>query len=240
MAHRVTPYAHRGDHAGVIENSDRAVQRAASRRGFWLETDVRASADGQVVLAHDASLKRSWGVDWIVGETRWSQLASLEGPAGEHLTTLPEVLEAYPTLHINIDPKDDAVVQPLLRVLRDADALDRVLVASFSANRIEWIRAHAPEIATGASPVEVAALVVASATTLPPGLWARRFDAVQVPPAAGPIKIVTPRFVATCHRLGVPVHVWTVNDRAVMERMVACGVDGIMSDDLPIFANLHM
>ena len=44
------------------------------------------------------------------------------------------------------------------------------------------------------------------------------------------ISVVTPRFVANAHRIGVPVHVWTINERTEIERLLDLGVDGIMTD----------
>ena len=46
------------------------------------------------------------------------------------------------------------------------------------------------------------------------------------------LKIVTPAFVRTAHALGIQVHVWTINDAPVMERLLDLGVDGVMTDDI--------
>jgi glycerophosphoryl diester phosphodiesterase len=54
-----------------------------------------------------------------------------------------------------------------------------------------------------------------------------------VPPGLGLIRVIDPRFLAAAHRRGLPVHAWTINDRAEMERLLDLGVDGIMTDDAP-------
>ena len=55
-------------------------------------------------------------------------------------------------------------------------------------------------------------------------------DCVQVPLRLGPIPIVTPGFLRAAHRVGLPVHVWTVNDEQVMRDLLDLEVDGIMTD----------
>ena len=64
-------------------------------------------------------------------------------------------------------------------------------------------------------------------------LAARAFagiDALQVPERQGGVRIVTPRLIAAAHRHEVEVHVWTVNRPEEMLRLVAMGVDGIVTD----------
>jgi glycerophosphoryl diester phosphodiesterase len=56
------------------------------------------------------------------------------------------------------------------------------------------------------------------------------YVALQVPATQGDTVIVDERFVDAAHRLGVAVHVWTVNDEAGMARLLDLGVDGIISD----------
>ncbi|HET8896438.1 MAG TPA: glycerophosphodiester phosphodiesterase family protein, partial [Protaetiibacter sp.] len=68
----------------------------------------------------------------------------------------------------------------------------------------------------------------ASTPSLLRGLRGAR--ALQVPERVGVLRVVTPRFVETAHRVGIEVHVWTVNDPAVMTRLLDLGVDGLVTD----------
>jgi glycerophosphoryl diester phosphodiesterase len=57
-----------------------------------------------------------------------------------------------------------------------------------------------------------------------------RGDALQIPPEYESWRLVTPQSVAAAHRIGVEVHVWTVNDAAEMRAILDLGVDGIITD----------
>jgi glycerophosphoryl diester phosphodiesterase len=84
----------------------------------------------------------------------------------------------------------------------------------------------------------VALLRIASLTgtslRLPPNVVA-----AQVPRRHGPVPVAGRRFVAYCHRIGLQVHVWTIDDPAVMLRLLDLGVDGIMTDDLPALRSAY-
>jgi glycerophosphoryl diester phosphodiesterase len=56
------------------------------------------------------------------------------------------------------------------------------------------------------------------------------FDALQVPTTFRGMRVITPRFIEAAHLHGVQIHVWTINDPAEMESLLAAGVDGVMTD----------
>ncbi|CAN5255112.1 hypothetical protein BH09ACT1_BH09ACT1_25780 [soil metagenome] len=66
----------------------------------------------------------------------------------------------------------------------------------------------------------------------------RSVDAVQVPERALRLRITTPRMVHAFHQAGVEVHVWTINDAADVRRLVALGVDGVVTDRTDIAARV--
>jgi glycerophosphoryl diester phosphodiesterase len=71
-----------------------------------------------------------------------------------------------------------------------------------------------------------------------PGPLARKLlagvDVFQVPVRYGRFRVVTPGFIRRAHRLGLQVHVWTINEPAEMERLLDLGIDGIVSDRLDL------
>ena len=115
---------------------------------------------------------------------------------------------------------------PLL--LKRANALDRVCIGSFSDARIAAVRtAFGAAVCTSMGPREVARFWLAKR-----GIPAGRFGAncLQIPVKQGPFRLVDARSVAAAHRRGLQVHVWTIDDEAEMRRLIALGVDGIMTD----------
>ena len=151
-----------------------------------------------------------------------------EGPGGEGVPLLEDLLTAWPDVRVNIDPKHDAAVDPLVDLVRRTGTLDRVCFGAFSDRRLARIQAAlGPGACTSMGPRQVARLV-AAARHLPAGGFTAA--CVQVPVRQGRIPLVTPRFLAAAHARDLPVHVWTVNDAAEMHRLLDMGVDGIMTD----------
>ena len=115
---------------------------------------------------------------------------------------------------------------------------ERVLLTSFSDDRRRAALAAADRAGSGIRPATSAGSAtisrVLAALTVRSSRLVRRalegVDALQVPERQGRLRIVTPRLIDAAHRHGVEVHVWTVNDPADMRRLVAMGVDGLVTD----------
>ena len=137
----------------------------------------------------------------------------------------------------NLDLKADAAVAALAAFVSERGLQDRVLIGSFSRRRLSRFRRLAgPTVPTCASPVEVAAYVVL------PGRLARRLAprvaALQVPHRVGRLPVTTSALVRRAHGVGVPVHVWTVDDPAEMRLLLDRGVDGLMTDRTDLLASV--
>src|SRR5262249_46180895 len=132
-------------------------------------------------------------------------------------------------LNVEIKQDEPPIVGAVLSDLDAAGARARTLLAAEHHHIMARIRAEAPDVLTSASAMEVAELVgrVADGRT---GDLRPAFAALQVPPEYAGTPIVTPAFVAAAHRLGVEVHVWTINDEIEMARLLDLDVDGLMTD----------
>jgi len=222
-------FAHRGGAGEAPENTWAAFEHAISLGFRYMETDVRASADGTAVAMHDPRLDRVAATRGQVRRMTWDQLKCLPLRAGSSIPSLEDLLGAWPEICWNIDVKESAAIEPVIEALRRTRSAQRVLVAAFSGSRSRMLRkAFGPEIAIGAGRWAVAALVGAKFAPILGSL--ARVDAAQVPPRRGGARIVDSRFVSSCHRKGLPVHVWTINDAVDMEQLLDLGVDGIMTD----------
>lgn len=201
--------------------------------GFtYLETDVHVSADGVLIAFHDDRLDRVTDRRGLVANLSWSEIRVARVAGREPILRFEELLATFPDARINVEPKHDAAVGPLVETIRRNGALDRICVGSFADRRLAAVREALPGVCTSLGTLEIAGLRAAAWGAGPfrrrlarrPGLC------VQVPTRAYGIPLVNSAFLRTAHELGLPVHVWTVNDAAEMERLLDLGVDGLMSD----------
>jgi glycerophosphoryl diester phosphodiesterase len=233
--------AHRGlvttDDAGhaVAENSFAAVAAAHAAGCDYIESDCHLTADGVVVLFHDADLSRVTGDPRPVSAVSAAELDALMAEHGG-LITLAQALDAFPAVRFNLDVKAAAAATPVGTLV--APHGDRVLITSFSDDRRREALAAASRAGPGIRPATSAG--TATITRLLTALGARSerlvrralagIEAVQVPERHRRIRILTPRLIEAAHRHDVEVHVWTINDPAEMRRLIDMGVDGIVTD----------
>ena len=213
-----------------------------------LEFDVHLSKDGVVVVHHDDTLERTTNGRGRVRDLTADELARLDAgyrfqsadPAragsfpfrgsGIGVPTLRDVLRRYPQARLIIELKvnDPELAERSLEEVRTAGALDRVAFGAFGWRVLHAVREHEPTIKTGAAREETRWALYRSWVAWPLGRTA--YSEFQVPERAGSTTIVTPRFITHAHRAGLPVKVWTVNEEADMRRLLAWGVDGLISD----------
>jgi glycerophosphoryl diester phosphodiesterase len=143
---------------------------------------------------------------------------------------LDEVLARYPHQPLIIEMKGEnpALGVAVVDAVRRAGAERRVCLGSFSFDVLRAARLEGPEIATSAGRQEGLRALQRSWLWLPPGTVPYR--AFQVPERAGRLRVVSRRFVRCAHRSRCAVQVWTVNDEQDMRRLLAYGVDGLISD----------
>jgi len=222
--------------------------------------DLQLSADGQVVVIHDARIDRyangtgavaDYTVDrlkefdaaywwpYLHGQARESREDRPDSDfpyrgAGLTFLTLDEVLTAFPQMPLTIEIKPPH--RPEL-VLATGETLRRhgrgadVIVASSVHESITLFRELFLEFPTSASQKEVVRFWLRSRLLLG---WANRIPAValQVPVTHGRFTVVNRRLIRAAHRQEILVQPWTIDDPVQMERLLDLGVDGIMTNEI--------
>lgn len=224
---RPLAFAHRGGAAHFPENSLRAFEHAVSLGYRYLETDVHATADGVLVAFHDKTLDRVTDRAGEIARLPYREVSAARIAGTDPVPLLEDLLGTWPQARFNIDAKAAPAVQPLAEALKRTAAWDRVCITSFSAQRLGAVRrALERPVCMAASPVGVAALRLGA----PQPALAPRLRRLGVRCAQIPVNFATPSFLRRARAAGLQVHVWTINDRAVMGSLLDLGVDGIMTD----------
>ncbi|GAC1357630.1 MAG: glycerophosphodiester phosphodiesterase [Acidimicrobiales bacterium] len=260
LARRVLCYAHQGGAREGPSSTMWALQRAVEAGADALELDVHATADRHLVVCHDATVDRTtqgsgaiasmtleelrqldnayW---WVPGEvvnhdpdrTDYPLRARAPHDASLGIATLDEVLETFPDVFLNLDIKQTAPAvvpyeEDLARVLREHGRIDDVIVASFDDRATDSFRSFEPAIATSAGLSATANFWRAAhqGESLP----TMAHVALQVPVEAAGVTVCDRVLIDAAREAGLAVHVWTIDDPDEVARLVALGVDGVISD----------
>ena len=232
---RPTIFAHRGAFAHAPENTLAAFELALAQGADGIELDTKLSADGQVVVIHDATVDRTTDKHGRVKDMSLAELRSLDAGTffvekyrKEKVPTLEEVFEALgKRMFINVEltnynTSGDNLVESVCMLVKKFSLQKQVLFSSFFASNLSKARGLLPEVPRG--------LLAFNGLI---GAWARSFGfAFGKYQALHPnLKDVTPQQVQRVHRLKRRVHVWTVNGAEDMRRLFHWDVDAIFTDD---------
>lgn len=220
---RLWNVAHRGASADRPENTIAAFELAIAQGADVIECDVRATSDRALLILHDATLERTTSGSGPLRAMTAVEARALDAGGGERIPRLGEVLEmARGRVRVNVDLKEADVVEEAVAAVRDAEMLDAVTFISFLPE--VW---EALERLTPASPRIHLVDSAAALASLAMG------DAGSQSVAAGvgvPHEIVNEGMVEHMHRHGFAVFAWTVDDPDEMRRLIACDVNGIVTN----------
>ncbi|MGH9050309.1 MAG: glycerophosphodiester phosphodiesterase [Acidimicrobiia bacterium] len=218
--------AHRGASRAAPENTLAAFVEAANLGADGVELDVHRSADGVLVVHHDATAP-GFGVlaDHSAVEIRG---------ALPSVPTLAEALDVCAGLLVNVEVKnlpgdadydpDERAAAALVELLHARERGDDVLVSSFNLASLEQVRGLDDTISTafltlvGFDPLEGAAVA------------ADRGHATIHPDVRSLVGPAAAALTARAGELGLTVHAWTVNDASEVRRLAAAGIDGVITD----------
>jgi len=238
--------AHRGGAGLWPENTLHAFVCAVELGADVLEMDVQMTQDGQLVVMHDSTVDRTSNGTGPVQDLSLEELQKLDaGHAwsadggktfpfrgqGVRIPTLADVFTRLPrtAMVLEIKPYQPATATQLGQMIRQCDMTDRVLVASFDHKTMQEFRRAYPRIATSGAEPEIRRFYALHLAHLS-RVYSPLMESLDVPEYSGQRYLATRRFVQAAHARNLHVHVWTVNDRDAMQRLLEQGVDGITTD----------
>ncbi len=220
--------AHRGYSAKAPENTIPAFREAYKAGATAIELDVQMTRDGQIVVLHDDSLKRTTGVNKHIWEVDYDEIKDLDNGsffseeyAGTHIPTLEEAIHyCKGKLYINIEIKrtghDEGIEDRVVQIIRDNDFQEDCDVTSQDYETLAYIYERYPDILLAYTSVIGIGNV-------------EQLEAVDI--LSIQETFATYDTVEAMHRAGKKVFVWTVNEEATMERLIGLGVDAILTND---------
>ena len=221
-------WSHRG-YPGP-ENTLKAFEAAWEDGITHFETDIHATLDGHLILAHDPSILRLTQVDQQISTLTLKQLQEFPIDGQHPWCTLEELVFRFPDAQISIDIKSDDTLHPFIQWMNGRQA-ENFVVGSFSTKRVQSFRQAHPSVRTALTPLETLALVFGLDRLI-------RWDETtqhyaMVPPSFRGIPICTSSFIKRCRSRGISIFVWTINDLETARALVEKGAHGVVTDKYP-------
>lgn len=221
-------WSHRG-HPGP-ENTLKAFEAAWEDGITHFETDIHATLDGYLVLAHDPSIERLTEIDHEISSLTLEQLQEFPILGQHPWCTLEELVIRFPDAHISIDIKSDDTLDPFIEWMHGRHA-ENFVVGSFSSKRVQSFRQAHPTVRTALTPLETLALVFGLDRFIK---WeeSKKLYAM-VPMKFKGIPICTLGFIRRCRSRDIAIFVWTINNAETAHKLIELGVHGVVTDTYP-------
>ena len=224
MAQMFVNYAHRGASAYLPENTFSSFFLGLRMQAGGIETDVRRTKDGVLVLFHDGVLDRVTNATGDIHDYTWDELARVEvtGPKDDgmpcdRMVPLSDFLRyfAFRPVCFAAQLKDEGIEREVAEMLRRHHMREKTVVTSFGFDNLRRMHEAAPEFHLGWLVQTVDDRTIADF---------RQIGGYQLCP---PADSVTAPLVASLHRLHFSVRAWGVKDEEKMCHAFAAGVDGM-------------
>ena len=221
--------AHRGASGERPENTLSAYELAIAQDCDMIEIDLHLSRDRVVVVHHDAHLDRL-GEEGEIADYPVAELARMnaapDAPLRERIPTLLDVLDGFGSrMQFNLEIKVGAaaayegIEEIAFAAVEERGLVRRMLFSSFHDGVLRRLRA------TSAA----ARLAVLVSPRVPYGIF-KRAAAVGAEAINPEISLVTQKLCDRAHEAGLAVYPYTANEIGEMERLIAAGVDGIITN----------
>lgn len=222
--------AHRGCSSDAPENTLYAFEKALESNTDYIELDVQLTKDEQLVVFHDEKLDRATHGKGKLSDYTYDELQELnviskyvseEDFPDARIPLLTEVFELVGDEKLfNIEIKDhgdtNLTVEKTVEAIKEYDIEGSCYVTSFSYSALKKVKQLDPDIKTG---------LIANVATTTAFMQMKNIDALSMNHL-----LVNATVVNNAHQNGKRIFVWTVNSQSEMEKMMALGVDNIITD----------
>lgn len=219
--------AHRGERNSFLENTISSFQKAEELGAKYLEADLRLTKDNKIVVIHDRDLKRTHGNDRQVSSLTLMELKEVSKGKGKG-SEVPELSELLSIAHvpINLDIKSWKINAPAL-VSEIKKFSSKVLICAWNPLVLKKIRTLDKNISLG----------IVFAPFLAPllSLILNLLSFLSLSFLTIPLKIVSKKNVERCHRKGLQVFVYNVDDETTAKRLKDLGIDGIITNNQSLY-----
>ena len=221
--------AHRAGARVAPENTVAALEQAIRDGVSIAEIDVQQMADGTLIVMHDSNFKRTAGEDICVWDAEADVLRNMEVGSGfsaayqgEQVPTLEEMLACAKgriTLMIELKytGQEQELEETVLEMLRNYDMEDECIIGSMNKGILQRVKELQPDIST---------------VFIAHDLEEEDYDLDYADSYSIEGKNLTSEMVEAIHYRGKSVYGWTANTSGAMLRIVSCGADGVITDDV--------
>ena len=223
--------AHRGASGSAPENTLAAFKKAIDIGVDAVELDLHGSADGEVVVIHDASLDRTTDHSGSVNQTSLETIKQADAGGwfapeftGEPVPTLTEALACIGEKTIAVlEIKDPLIAEAVVAKVHETHSLNLTVIISFHTSVLQTVRALEPRIPTGW-------LIGNHNNHVLPEQLCQQLGELGSPLLNVNHQLITAEFAYEVRRRGIALWCWTVDEVVRMREMKAFGVQGITSN----------
>ena len=229
---KILVFGHAGGKATGPENTLKAFKKAIKLKADYIELDLRMSKDSEIVIFHDPDTLGITGVSGLVKDKTLKELKTLNVGEGEKMPSFQEVIELANykidlLLHIAATHMEDQIIS----LLKEYDYLENTIVSCMIHRYLFRYRILEPNIKLAALEnlysEELASWDVRK--TLIENAVKNKFYAINPE-----YHIIDAQFITYAHEKNLKIFPWTVNEETIMRKLIDLGVDGIITDDIPL------
>ena len=215
--------SHRGNSNKHVENSFEAFKSVVDMGFEYIETDLRKTLDNEIVTFHDRDLKRLFNINLKVENLTFAEINKFFSAKNCKLLTLKEALINFPKTKFNIDLKSKEVIRESINIVNELKAFERVCFASFNSSHTDEVLIDSPSAVVSMGMKDVAYFKFFN--------YLRKDSKIlQVPLNWKGINILNSKLIRKAKDKDLFVHVWTINDRESITKLMDMGVHGIVTD----------